>query len=76
MLFKFTYPNRPELGDEYHELSQANFTGTLMEDHVVFQAGAGREPLVFDPRGLEIYLLDSHTGKTVDRVRWTVAKYV
>ena len=76
MLFKFTYPTRPEMGDEYRELVQANFTGILAEDHVMFNVGRDQKPLLYDPRGLEIYLLDSHTGKTVDRVKWTVAKYV
>jgi hypothetical protein len=32
--------------------------------------------LDFDPVGLEIFLLDSQTGKTVDRVKWGVVKYV
>ena len=76
MLFKFTYPTRPEMGDEYHELIQANFTGTMVDDQVAFMVGDDNAPLYFDPRGLEIYLLDSRTGKTVDRVKWTVAKYV
>ena len=76
MIFKMTYPTRPEMGDEYHELTQVNFAGTLVGDQVAFSVGEGQEPLYFDPRGLEIYLLDAHTGKTVDRVRWAVDKYV
>lgn len=76
MLFKFTYPTRPDMGDAYHDLQEANFTGVLKGDFVEFNIGDSYVELQFDPRGLEIYLLDSHTGKTVDRVKWTVAKYV
>jgi hypothetical protein len=74
MLMKMTYP-KGGAPDTYVETKYANFSGTIDVDtgRVKFEMDVD---LDFDPVGLEIFLLDSQTGKTVDRVKWGVSKHV
>lgn len=74
MLFKFTYPTRPDMGDFYADTTLADFTGRLVDSLVEFPLWVdSSDPYVqLDPQGLEIYALDPNTGKTIDRVKWTV----
>lgn len=78
MLFKFTYPTRSDKADAYLKRESIEFDAVLLETgHVAFKDASGIiEYPTFDPVGLEVYMLDPNTGKTVDRVKWTVAKYV
>ena len=78
MLFKFTYPTRSDKADSYLAREAIEFEGTILETgYIAFKDDKGIiEYPTFDPVGLEIYMLDPHTGKTVDRVKWMVAKYV
>lgn len=75
MLFKFTHPKNPDKPDCFVQCHEAVFAGVISNDtgRVRFDLDT---PLDFDPVGLEIYLLDAQTGKTIDRVKWTVEKHV
>jgi hypothetical protein len=74
MLLKMAYP-KTGAPDTFVETKYASFVGVINADtgRVKFEMDVD---LDFDPAGLEIFLLDSQTGKTVDRVKWGVTKYV
>ena len=68
MICKFTWPGTAR-GDIYLETPTADFNRSVSSaDHIdVWTKDAG--PVQMPRRGLEVYLLDGTTGKTIDRPR-------
>lgn len=72
MIFKFTWPQRPDQGDVYVETATIDFGLDPHGDPGMLQVECPADRTVaykLPRQGLEVYMLDGTTGKTIDRPR-------
>lgn len=70
MIFKFTWPSRPEMGDKYIDVPQIQFGRDAETDDLMLTVAGGTFWL--DPDGIEVYMLGPD-GRTIDKPRLPMA---